>query len=618
MNRPHLLILLLLISIVGCASSSPRGIAWGFKKRPKPELADRGEKDEDSPSSKSSMSKAFRKKPSTDKRDLNPKSDRGNDRELAVSDLLERAREFDDRNDHKQAEKLYQEVLEKDRDNPVALRRLANIADLQNRFRDAEEYYNRGLALTPNDPELLNDLGYSFYLQERYDESEQTLRKALAINPDHVYAMNNLGYLLAKRAQQSNDYRDYQVALEMFQQANGPEAAQQTIQELFPNGPPQALAQTSNQSNPFAARPTTPPSSRNPFEPNQPNAGPGMTNSSPQNGPSITSTNPFQSNQNEILPTSASPSQGPNSNLGYESQSSPAMNAQSMQNPGMNSNPTNELAQPNNFSQPNNFAQSNANGINQPQAPMNSINITPGNPVASADSSPAIQPNDPSMQAQSQQQLWNSTPANGGGSDSAMWEAAQRSAAQMSLNAMFPVANAAGQPSTSPQQAAVGQLNTQGLSSPNPSTGWNNSAHNPLDRTVNMNGAPGTNPSNGTYQTPMQNQNQGGWQSQPNNNGGGLPGPNPFEDLPALPATGSMQNNQNQMNQVRINPGQYQNHQGQTQPGNGIKPVGATATDIELFEAELMQDSNQNPNSSNPNSAAADQRPSSGTASARY
>jgi len=407
MYRLHPFILILLISTVGCTASAPRGIAWGFKKRPRPDLAEKTEREDQARPSKIAMGKPFRKKSSPDKQDLPTGADRENDRELAVEDLLNRARDFDDRNDLKEAEKLYKQVLEQDRDNSVAIRRLANIADLQNRFRDAEEYYNRGLALRPDDPELLNDLGYSYSLQERYEESEETLRKALAIN--------NLGYLLAKRAQQTNDSRDYQVALEIFQKANGHEAAQQTIQELFPNGPPQTLAQTSSQAaDPFAARPVAPPSSRNPFEPNQPNLTPQQQGNNAQipNGPTPASTNPFLSNQDAIVPASATPPQASN-----------PMQSSDRSSPSRSIAPANQVGTQG-LNQPQSF--------NQTRAQHNSINITPANPESPPNITPAIQPNgqnsaqapqqDQFSQQQTpqhqthQQQIWNTTPSNGGGS----------------------------------------------------------------------------------------------------------------------------------------------------------------------------------------------------------
>lgn len=551
MNRHFFILLpLLLIASVGCATSSPRGLSWGFRKKPanKAETADREEKAEKSSTALAGKN-PLKKKTDSEKRPSNPKSNREADGELAVEDLLDEARVCDDRNDLAAAEKLYLQVLDRDPNHPAALRRLANIADLRNRFDDAEKYYNRGLALRPDDPELLNDLGYSYYLQNRYEESEATLRKTLAIKPDHVYAMNNLGYLMAKKAQQTHDVRDYQVALELFQQANGNEAAQKTIEELFPNGPPQALAQTSNQTqpgnqnNPFASTPQIPPQERNPFEPVRP----------------------------------ATPPVGQQGGNSFH-QSPPQQNAVAA-NPGVQPGVVSQQGTP--------FAQSQpVSSGGQPPQLEQPIQINPTQTGMNPGQAQASQP--PAFSEQpAQQQAWNTTPAQGSGSSSAMWEDAQRSAAQMSLNAMFPVSNAAGTPVYNNGQAAPpsGNALSPGLTSPNPSTGWTNAANNPVDRLAN--GSPAGTPLPNANPQP---QNPGGWQGQPGGSGGAFPSPNPFEDnAPSAMPRGTS------LNQGNPGAGNSSRQPNAPMPGS-IQPVGATATDIELFEAELMEQTRNQPN----------------------
>lgn len=532
--------LVLLTCLIGCSATSPRGLSWGFRNKSKSSIAKNSETEGREQSSKLASSKNSRGRSSNVEKNVTGDSKDLKKSEDIAGKLMERARQSDDRNDLVQADKLYRQVLEREPENSVAIRRLANIADLQNRFGEAEEFYHRGLSIRPDDPELLNDLGYSLFLQSRFEESEEVLRKALAIKPDHVYAMNNLGYLLSKRAQQNNDVRDYQLALEIFREANGPEAAQKTVEELFPNGPPQALAQTSNQSNPFTGGQITPPSGRNPFEPDRSNVVPQGTSN--QFGTGTIDRNIGATGAPVIHPT-ISAGASPQS-LG---QSSPLITPQPQAMPGA------ALGQP---QQP-----------LPPQLPITSSALAQpdfegGQSSVAPNAYGATQSGSPLMQSPSLQQQWNSTNPSGTGAPSAMWDHAQMEAAQMSLNSMFPVANSAGQ-SAIPAGSPV-------LSSPNPSTGWGGNGGSPLDRTLTPPTAGSLGNSQGIPAQVTPVQSGMGWQSQPPTSPASeFPAPNPFEGASS----------------TSLGPRGAISRQG----ANPASTTGTTATDIELFEAELMQ-----------------------------
>jgi Tfp pilus assembly protein PilF len=115
-----------------------------------------------------------------------------------ISDVkVSLARSLEQQGKSDRALETYQEVLQKNPEQPIALWRLAVLQDRKGEFQESEPLYRRAIKIAPKNPDLHCDFGYSLYLQRRWGEAEDQLREAIALKPHHRRAHNNLGLLLA-------------------------------------------------------------------------------------------------------------------------------------------------------------------------------------------------------------------------------------------------------------------------------------------------------------------------------------------------------------------------------------------------------------------------------------
>ncbi len=140
-----------------------------------------------------------------------------------------------------EARRAYELALAAKPDDPDVHHRLAVVADKQQLFGVADDHYEAALRKRPRDPNLLSDIGYSHALRNDDRGAERTLREALAIDPSHRGAMLNLGTLYGKQGR-------YDDALALFRRGTTEAETQQYLAQLFPQGPPSALALASNRA----------------------------------------------------------------------------------------------------------------------------------------------------------------------------------------------------------------------------------------------------------------------------------------------------------------------------------------------------------------------------------
>ena len=114
-------------------------------------------------------------------------------RQLAIQQALDLAVQHHAAGDLGKAEGIYQQVLQTDPSQPVALHLLGVIAHQVGNNDVAVDLITRALAIKPDFAEAHNNLGNALKELGKLDEAVASFLKALAINPEFAEAHNNLG-----------------------------------------------------------------------------------------------------------------------------------------------------------------------------------------------------------------------------------------------------------------------------------------------------------------------------------------------------------------------------------------------------------------------------------------
>ena len=112
---------------------------------------------------------------------------------------LERALQHHSAGRLAEAESIYQQVLQSDPNQPVALHLLGVIAHQVEKNDVAVNLISQALAFTPEFAEAHSNLGLALKELGRLDEAIANYHKALAINPDFAEAHSNLGNALKEQ-----------------------------------------------------------------------------------------------------------------------------------------------------------------------------------------------------------------------------------------------------------------------------------------------------------------------------------------------------------------------------------------------------------------------------------
>lgn len=131
----------------------------------------------------------------------------------AVQDAIDLAVQHHNAGDLAKAENLYQQVLQTEPDQPVALHLLGVIAHQVGKNEIAVELIGKALASKPDYLEAHYDLGNVFKEQGSFDSAITSFRKALAIKPDLVEAHINLGNALESQGKLDDAVASYRKAL---------------------------------------------------------------------------------------------------------------------------------------------------------------------------------------------------------------------------------------------------------------------------------------------------------------------------------------------------------------------------------------------------------------------
>jgi serine/threonine-protein kinase len=131
--------------------------------------------------------------------DLGQNSQTNSSGNVPVDDLLAQAKALRDSNPS-ESEKLYQEVLTRDRNNFEAMIQLGRFLTLRKEYSAAIQYYQDALQINTQSPEAYFNLGYIYLSQGAYDNAKKNYESCLALSPsfkDEV--LTNLGIIELKQ-----------------------------------------------------------------------------------------------------------------------------------------------------------------------------------------------------------------------------------------------------------------------------------------------------------------------------------------------------------------------------------------------------------------------------------
>lgn len=165
-----------------------------------------------------------------------------------------------------QAEASYRHLLEREPDNPDALRGLGNIAFDQDRSDDAVGFYDKYLKLKPDDLDVQTDLGTMYLSAGKTEQAIQQYQSVLKANPSFFQAQFNL----AIAYQTAGDTDKVIPALEKARAMAKDDQTRNRVDEVMARvkglPPPAAAAEVAGESTPAVAEAPKPAAASDTFQ----------------------------------------------------------------------------------------------------------------------------------------------------------------------------------------------------------------------------------------------------------------------------------------------------------------------------------------------------------------
>lgn len=137
------------------------------------------------------------------------------------------------RRDWKEAEAIYEQVLELDPNNATALNNYGYmLAELGKRLDEAEAMIHKALKIRPNEPAFWDSLGWVYFQRGEYEKALQWVEKAVKAQPNDAELRYHLGMIFWKLGEREKALRELREAVKInpnHPQAN--EALEQLEQE---------------------------------------------------------------------------------------------------------------------------------------------------------------------------------------------------------------------------------------------------------------------------------------------------------------------------------------------------------------------------------------------------
>lgn len=130
----------------------------------------------------------------------------------ASEDLLRRADEAAQSGRLADMQRLYEEVLETEPGNNVALSGRAAALAWQGSYQQAQAAYLHALESHPDDPELHNGLGYAYAWNGEFSNARREFNKSLQLDPANLSARKGIAYSFHWAGQHDTALEFFQVA----------------------------------------------------------------------------------------------------------------------------------------------------------------------------------------------------------------------------------------------------------------------------------------------------------------------------------------------------------------------------------------------------------------------
>lgn len=116
---------------------------------------------------------------------------------------------------YREAEQLYEKVLQEAPSNVYALSNLGVVRFRSGKLKSAEDAFKKALAITPDDGFSRCTLGIVYYSQSKFDEAVNELTKALAIDPKNAIAHNYLGITASQKGWSAAAQKELETATKL-------------------------------------------------------------------------------------------------------------------------------------------------------------------------------------------------------------------------------------------------------------------------------------------------------------------------------------------------------------------------------------------------------------------
>ena len=123
------------------------------------------------------------------------------------------AKEQFDKGNYRDAEKIYEKILQKAPNNLYILSNLGVVRFRAQKLKLAEEAFKKAIAIAPEDAFSRCTLGIVYYSQGKFDDAVNELTKALAINPKNATAHNYLGITASQKGWQEAAQKELETAV---------------------------------------------------------------------------------------------------------------------------------------------------------------------------------------------------------------------------------------------------------------------------------------------------------------------------------------------------------------------------------------------------------------------
>jgi tetratricopeptide (TPR) repeat protein len=129
--------------------------------------------------------------------------------------LVAEAQSFYTNGQYAKAEADYQQILNRDPNNPLALANLASIEVEENKMDSADKHISAAVAQDPSDAFNLTVLGRVKFSEGKYDDSLDALSRAAKLDPQNPDIQNFLGVAYAQKGLRSQAETAFRKAIEI-------------------------------------------------------------------------------------------------------------------------------------------------------------------------------------------------------------------------------------------------------------------------------------------------------------------------------------------------------------------------------------------------------------------